>query len=452
MDVPQVRGTYVPVVGDFDGDGHDDIAWTREGDATIWHARPDDPHLPADRRLHRLPADPARRRPPHRERGLAGRPHERRQRASAAWAGLALGAATLLAATAAAPAADAGAEPPSDALVFVSASRSGLRRRRRGHHRAPVARPSSAGRPRRWRATSRAPPARGSCCTPPARRPTASSTSTPTENGRHGPTFVPMTVNGTYTPVGRRLRRQRHRRHLLVRPRRPAPTRSGCSRPTARHTSVRSRHRRPTAPSSSTPTATARRHPLVRPGPGGRQPVAASAPAPAPPKRSVRINGRYQLDRRPASATRPERRRQEQVFCSRRRPGRDSIWTFDARRRPHLALAARHDGRRLPDRRRLPRHRSRLHLLVPARAPVTEAVTELRRRGRAQLQAPAPAGQRHLRAGRGRLRRRRPRGHRLDVGPGCATVWQLRHPATRPPLQPWIAPRPPPVPPSAPPP
>ena len=40
MPVPQVRGTYVPEVGDFDGDGHDDIAWTREGDATIWHSDP----------------------------------------------------------------------------------------------------------------------------------------------------------------------------------------------------------------------------------------------------------------------------------------------------------------------------------------------------------------------------------------------------------------------------
>jgi hypothetical protein len=40
VDVPQVRGTYLPVVGDFDGDGHDDIAWTRSGVAIIWHADP----------------------------------------------------------------------------------------------------------------------------------------------------------------------------------------------------------------------------------------------------------------------------------------------------------------------------------------------------------------------------------------------------------------------------
>ena len=33
---PDVNGTYDPVVGDYDGDGGNDIAWTRPGTATIW--------------------------------------------------------------------------------------------------------------------------------------------------------------------------------------------------------------------------------------------------------------------------------------------------------------------------------------------------------------------------------------------------------------------------------
>ncbi len=36
LEPPVVNGSYDPTVGDFDGNGYGDIAWTSGGKATIW--------------------------------------------------------------------------------------------------------------------------------------------------------------------------------------------------------------------------------------------------------------------------------------------------------------------------------------------------------------------------------------------------------------------------------